>query len=71
MESRKATQHYGALGILEPEPFSAALWAFTARMDSATAKAEKTTLKATAPTDTLARQIKAASLQPSIYMKSK
>ena len=59
------------VGLMDAEPFNAALWAFTARMDAATRKEEKTHLKATASAMPLARQIKAASLQPSIYMKSK
>ena len=54
------------VGVVEADPFSAALWSFTSRMDAALRKDEKTYLKATAPKPELARQIKANSLNPSI-----
>ena len=58
------------VGLSEPTPFIGALLSFTAKMNREHERHQMVTeVKATAPTDSLARQIKAGSLNPSIYHK--
>lgn len=62
--------HNALVGIEEPTPFIHALFAYTAKADKEQAAREKTSAhKTTAPANSLARQIKAFGLFPSIYGK--
>ena len=63
---KKETQSLEHVGMREADPFAAALWAYTAKMDAALKKDEKGALKATAAKESLARQIRANTLSPHV-----
>ena len=58
------------VGLEEPSPFIHALFAFTAKADREQAAREKEAIhRTTAPTEEMARKVKAMSLFPNIYGK--